>query len=263
MYRFQARLDPLQIPLPWQGGKAPRMKPGLTNFRNRVPLFSFLQPPVAELVLVNHPSDPSGRARTDPFAPGWHFDLGTPVCLLSIPDQVARVVQDRRPNPHPSRSNQAIPAPFRPRPLTTDHCRYTVGPFRPSLVRGDTPRNAPRSYATMRARPQLMRQRPEVMPPCLRDPSPSPTRRGLDAAVCAHRQPIARPTGAYQSLPFLATGYWPLQSRKSALAVPCESLRNVLYCKVEPVQNRAGPERAAFTYQSAHHTQAAPHVDPL
>ena len=47
-----------------------------------------------------------------------------------------------------------------------------------------------------------------IKPPCLRDPSPSPTRRGLDAAVRAHRQPIAPPTGAHQSPPFLATGHW-------------------------------------------------------
>ena len=43
----------------------------------------------------------------------------------------------------------------------------------------------------------------------------------------------------------LTTGHRPLQSRKSAPAVPCKRLRNVLYCKVEPEHNQSGPKRPA------------------
>ena len=66
-------------------------------------------------------------------------------------------------------------------PLSTAHCRWTAGPFRPSLVRGDTPCNAPCSYATVRARrpqfesritnhgrsgPPLCGGTPPATPPC-------------------------------------------------------------------------------------------------
>ena len=56
---------------------------------------------------------------------------------------------------HTSGSSRAIPAPGLPgrKLLSTIHCRWTVGPFRTSLVRGDSPRNAPlqlcrRAYAS-------------------------------------------------------------------------------------------------------------------
>ena len=85
------------------------------------------------------------------------------------------------------------------------------------------------------------------MPPCLRDSSPSPTRREHDSTVLARRQPIARPTGPHRPLQFLATDHRPLitAAPQSRPAVPGKSLRNVLYCKVEPDHNQAGPERAA------------------
>ena len=55
-------------------------------------------------------------------------------------------VQSRGTKPSTSRINRSH---TRPRsswplyPLSTIHCFWTVGPFRPSLVRGDSPRNAP------------------------------------------------------------------------------------------------------------------------
>jgi len=93
----------------------------------------------------------------------------------------AGAVQNRGTISHPSGNNQVIPAPrsLRPPatdnwPLTTGHRRWTVGPFRPSLVRGDSPRNAPLVYAGVRARFQRVRQRP-----------------GSNATVPARFQPVA------------------------------------------------------------------------
>ena len=47
----------------------------------------------------------------------------------------------------------------------------------------------------------------------------------------------------------------------SGPAVPCKSLRNVLYCKVEPEHIRAAPERAACAQLPAYLTQASNHVN--
>ena len=62
-------------------------------------------------------------------------------------------------------------------PLSTIHCPWTVGPFRPSLVRGDAPRSAPLA-----------------MPPCVRVPSCRVGVRRVDAPVPARFQPAADTT---------------------------------------------------------------------
>ncbi len=78
---------------------------------------------------------------------------------------------------------------------------------------------------------------PRPQPPCQSQPSPRhrvrapPTDRASDQPAPASAVPGHRP---------LAT-----EVPQSAPAVPCKSLRSVLYCKVGPKHNRAGPERAA------------------
>ncbi len=76
------------------------------------------------------------------------------------------------------------------------------------------------------------------MPPFLRVTSSSPAETRFDQLppsppVPRHCQP--------------ATGNRPLSTAvlKSAPAVPCKNLQNVLYCKVQPEHTQAGPERAA------------------
>ena len=125
------------------------------------------------------------------------------------------------------------------------------------------------------------------MPPCPRVPSCRVKASRDDATVPARFQPVVaaprirchrvcaspnnpRSTGSHRPHDFLATGnyplstiHYPLQCRTSGPAVPCKRRRNVLYCKVEPEHNQAGPERAACTHLPAHHDQAANHVDLL
>ena len=64
-------------------------------------------------------------------------------------------------------------------------------PFRPSLVRGDSPRNAPLAYTTVRARFQAVPDAPVVStPPCVRVSSLSPTPpcvRGARSSNCESR----------------------------------------------------------------------------
>ena len=97
----------------------------------------------------------------------------------------------------------------------TNHGRS--GRSGPPLCGGTPPATPPRSYATVRARPQQVCQRP-----------------GSNATA---------PTGSSP----LATGHWQLSTAvpQSAHAIPCTSLQNVLYCKVQPEHTQAGPERAA------------------
>ena len=74
------------------------------------------------------------------------------------------------------------------------------------------------------------------MPPCPR----AANRSRVRPARTGHWPPA---TDHWQ----LTTGNYPLSTEvpQSAPAVPCKSLRSVLYCKVGPKHNRAGPERAA------------------
>ena len=63
-----------------------------------------------------------------------------------------------------------------------------------------------------------------------------------------HMPPHLRaPVPPYEFRQHLTTGHYPQSTEvpQSAPTVPCKSLRNVLYCKVESERNRAGPERAA------------------
>ena len=93
----------------------------------------------------------------------------------------------------------------------------------------------------------------EVMPPCPRAANRSRTR--------------SVPTGPRSSWP-PATGHYPLPTihcspavPQSRPALPCGRFRNVLYCKVEPEHNQAGPERAASAKMPAHHARAGNHID--
>ncbi len=64
--------------------------------------------------------------------------------------------------------------------LATGNCRSGRSGLRPSLVRGDSPRNAPLTplhTPSVGSNVALRNQRPVAPPPCLRNSSVSPTRR--------------------------------------------------------------------------------------
>ena len=163
----------------------------------------------------------------------------------------SRASQNRSTNPHPSRGNGVIAGPCSSNHESriTNHGRYgRSGRSGPPLCGGTPPATPPCSYATVRARPQLVCQRP-----------------GDDATVRARFQPVVNAPRTRCVLvcpsaipPFefrvsAVSDHYPLSAihcplstalPKSGPAVPCKSLRNVLYCKVESEHNQAGPERA-------------------
>ena len=71
---------------------------------------------------------------------------------------------------------------------------WAVGPFRPSLVRGDAPRNAPLAMPPCVRVPSIHVSADRDEPPFVRHSSLSPTRLGHDATVSTRRQPIASST---------------------------------------------------------------------
>ena len=97
-----------------------------------------------------------------------------------------------------------------------------VGPFRPSLVRGDTPRNAPRSYATVRARNQLVASASHAEPPCVHDSSLPPTRRGHDATMRARLSQFESRITNHESRPSLVRGDTPRNAPLTFLHQPVE-----------------------------------------
>ena len=77
-------------------------------------------------------------------------------------------------------------------PLSTIHCRWTVGPFRPSLVRGDSPRNAP--LTPLLAQPvgsfgTLYNRDPSPRHPACADPACRQLQRGRSGRLCASPAP--------------------------------------------------------------------------
>ncbi len=94
----------------------------------------------------------------------------------------------------------------------------------------------------MRARCQPVANAPRTRCHRVRSPPLDPPSDRLPPSPPLLRH---RPLATGHWLP--ATGTYPLSTTapQSAPAVPCKSLRNVLYCKVEPEHNQAGPERAA------------------
>ncbi len=132
-------------------------------------------------------------------------------------------------------------------------------PFRPSLVRGDTPRNAPLVYASVCARPQLPCQRPGgnatvhagfelavapslPMQPCLRDSSLPPTPLCVRGSRSSNHE--SRVTNHGRSGPPLCGGTPPATPPCSYASVRA---RSQLTCQ-RPVRNatvRAGFELAA------------------
>ena len=93
----------------------------------------------------------------------------------------------------------------------TNHESRPFGPFRPSLVRGDTPRNAPLSYATVPAPPRLPCQQP-----------------GSIATVPLRYQPVAVATVVGPTVParfHLATYAQPCR-RQRACAAPAVRITN-------------------------------------
>ena len=80
----------------------------------------------------------------------------------------------------------------------------------PPLCGGTPPATPPCSYATVRARPQLVCRRPGSDATVRARPQLVCQRPGGNATVPAGYQPIARSTGALRPLKFLTADHWPL-----------------------------------------------------
>ena len=141
----------------------------------------------------------------------------------------------------PSRRQRAtVPTPASLRGSRSSN--HESRPSRPSLVREDSPPQRPpcvcqRGFASPTGVLATGKKRHRVRAP--------PTDRASDQPALAPEVPGHWP---------LAKDHWQLSTvhyslstavPQSAPNAPCKSLRNVLYCKVEPEHNQAPPERTA------------------
>ena len=171
-----------------------------------------------------------------------------------------RAVQDSGADSLASYMNGAIPAPCISRPLTPDprpltavlyplstiHCPWTVGPFRPSLVRGDCPRNAPLSYATVPARFQPVASAPRAR---CRRLCEKPADR-----MCGQRAPAPAVPGNWPLTTDLCSAV--IRSRPSLHESP---KRAILQGRTRTIPGWTRTSR--ITHPPTHHAQAAGHVD--
>lgn len=172
------------------------------------------------------------------------------------------------------------------RPLiSTFHNRWTLGPFRPSLVRG-LPPQAPRNTISTppfvlvpswcvcdrevmppcSCIPKAVSNPALMMPPCVLSSNSSPPRPVHDASVRSRLPPFESRVTNHESRQSWAVGpslvrgdstrkppfvmppcvLAPSRSRVQPYHTPCKRRRNVLSCKVEPEHNQDRPERAAY-----------------
>ncbi len=137
--------------------------------------------------------------------------------------------------------------------ITSHESRLTAVLAVPALpCAGGHPPQRPPCNSTVCSPPQLTRQPP-----------------GGNATMCARFQLVvnaprtrcgrrcASPIPPFEFRVSAVSDHYPLST------IPCTSLQNVLYCRVESEHTQAGPERAAYTHMPAHHAQATNHVDLL
>ena len=160
-------------------------------------------------------------------------------------------------------------------PLPTGHCPWTVGPFRPSLVRGDTPRNAPlqlchrarasptgvsatgRQYHRACALPACRQRAADTMPPCPLAATRSPVRpaptvpTASSPSASGHWLPATGyrpPATGYRPL---ATIHYPLPRRNPLPPSPARVSETCYTARSSPKTTRLDPN-------APHHTPARP-----
>ena len=153
-------------------------------------------------------------------------------------------------------------------PLPTGHCPWTVGPFRPSLVRGDTPRNAPlqlchraraspagvsatgRQYHRACALPACRQRAADTMPPCPLAATRSPVRPAPTVPTASSPSASGHwlPATGYRPL---ATIHYPLPRRNPLPPSPARVSETCYTARSNPKTTRLDPN-------APHHTPARP-----